>query len=183
MKSQENNLNFNFIPWVNIGIYKTQLLNLDLKYWVEKLYSYQNVISTEIKSNDSGYQSNSKIHLNPDFFPLVTIVNKAFQSIFSNPNKQINAMWFNISPFGAFNHIHTHFSPYSHPEMTYSGVLYLKVPKNSGNINFFSPIELNERRTIIPQEKDILIFPSIFPHSVNPNLSQEDRISIAFNFN
>lgn len=80
-----------------------------------------------------------------------------------------------------------------------SGVLYFKVPKNSGNIIFHSPHfnyciyprinipfeKWNMYNTSIwtfpIQEKQLLIFPSNLFHSVENNLSNETRICLSFN--
>ena len=37
--------------------------------------------------------------------------------------------------------------------------------------------------TIPPKENMLLVFPSWVPHAVETNLSNEDRISLSFNFN
>ena len=34
---------------------------------------------------------------------------------------------------------------------------------------------------IMPRSGLLILFPSFLPHSVNPNLSEEERISISFN--
>ena len=81
-----------------------------------------------------------------------------------------------------------------------SGVLWVKAPKNSGNIIFESPYmwsgdteinsytedfkKLNKQYQIHyfePEEGSLLIFPSYIRHSVSENKSNEDRISVAFN--
>ena len=80
----------------------------------------------------------------------------------------------------------------------FSGVFYLKVPKNSGKINFMNPNRLTEyhfdsnrvenyssctssSRWYDPQVAKMIIFPACVEHYVEGNNSDEDRISIAFN--
>ena len=102
--------------------------------------------------------------------------------------------WFNVN--NKFNYNDTHNHPFSY----FSGCLYLKVPKNSGDIIFNRPdtlgstIKFNNQKVnentfctyhITPQPKLLLIFPSYLIHSVESNLTEDEdseRISISFNF-
>ena len=102
--------------------------------------------------------------------------------------------WKNINGPGNFNVKH------NHPRSDLSGVLWIKTPKNSGNIVFTSPHFFNRYQEIdsytdefkynsnsyisyyfIPKEGHILIFPSFLEHEVEINKSDEDRISYSFN--
>ena len=102
--------------------------------------------------------------------------------------------WMNINPKGADNEKHTH------PSCAFAGVIWLKIPENSGNLYFYSPfghissdeimsydpnfaISFNIPPTTftVPKEGKMLIFPSYLEHSVSENNSDEDRISISFN--
>lgn len=95
------------------------------------------------------------------------------------------------------NFAHSHI----HANSLLSGVVYLNVPENSGNITFtkdykhnniFFPnifIEFEEFSEvncgefwIKPTEGTILIFPSNVLHSVAKNISNENRYCLAFNF-
>jgi uncharacterized protein (TIGR02466 family) len=102
--------------------------------------------------------------------------------------------WFNIN--NKFNHNAVHNHPFSY----FSVCLYLKVPKNSGDIVFNRPDILentipvkrgnfNENTwslySIPPYPKMLLIFPAYLNHSVESNLTEDadsERISISFNF-
>jgi len=83
-----------------------------------------------------------------------------------------------------------------HPNCHLSAAYYVKAKENCGKIKFYDPLDqrlikaprksvqndLNiEAVTFTPQEGDLLIFPSYFHHSVEENLSGEDRIVISFN--
>ena len=102
--------------------------------------------------------------------------------------------WKNINEPGNFN------VPHCHPISDLSGVLWIKAPKNSGNIVFESPEIFNRYRELdsysdefrydsnvymtyyfTPKEGNILIFPSNLQHEVKENKSNEDRISYSFN--
>ena len=104
--------------------------------------------------------------------------------------------WKNINEPGNFNISH------SHPRSHFSGVLWIKTPKNCGNIVFESPEIFNRYQELdsysdefalktnsymtyffYPKEGKILIFPSSLSHQVEENKSDEDRISYSFNIN
>jgi len=107
------------------------------------------------------------------------------------PNKQrIVAMWAIINKKNSFNIMHNHQNCYL------SAAYYVKKPERSGDISFFDPVEpktyrypekekgtfhSNQVVTLRPEEGNLLIFPSYLYHSVEPNLSDEDRIVISFN--
>ena len=108
--------------------------------------------------------------------------------------------WININSNGGSNNIHIH------PGSVYSGVYYIKIPKDKRKAGGFifhrefseifhhseaymgkfkegykeTPADF-KRSEITPKEKTLIIFPSWFPHSVGINQTDEDRISIAFN--
>ena len=87
-----------------------------------------------------------------------------------------------------------------HHNSLISGVLYLKVTENSGDLVFhrnaldlvpFPPaLDLDIDKFNIyncktwghrPKTNDICLFPSVLQHSVDPNESDEERCSLAFN--
>ena len=103
--------------------------------------------------------------------------------------------WVNINSKFDFNY------PHFHAGFNLSGVYYLKIPqgnqKNSGLIQFLDPrgsVEhfaqgvpellkpFENQFSIVPHENLLIIFPSWLQHFVTPNLEDEDRISMAFNF-
>ena len=109
-------------------------------------------------------------------------------------NKFINPtiyMWLNVNSKGDSNIRHTHFNS----SILLSGVFYVKVPPNSGNIRFYDPrgisihnppdnryyFDGSEYNYITPKEGMLLFFPSWFEHSVEENKSDEERMSIGFN--
>ena len=102
--------------------------------------------------------------------------------------------WKNINEPGNFNVKH------NHPRANLSGVLWIKTPKDSGNIVFTSPQLFNKFQELDsykdefryntnsymtyyfpPTEGIILIFPSSLEHEVEVNKSDQDRISYSFN--
>ena len=102
--------------------------------------------------------------------------------------------WVNINKPNSYNRKH------HHPTCDLAGVLWIKSPKDCGNIVFENPHEF-QMFTLIesyteefkkdnnyyhswffsPIEGRLLIFPSHLVHSVDENKSNEDRISVSFN--
>ena len=102
----------------------------------------------------------------------------------------INNMWAIINTGGSANLRH------QHGNSTISGAYYVRAPKNSGDIIFYDPRPapvytypkavnpnlLNAQvNGISPKEGALVLFPSYLDHSVNENLSNEERIVISFN--
>lgn len=96
---------------------------------------------------------------------------------------ELKNAWVNINGTSSWNATHTHFADLS-------CCLYLKVPKPESNIGFvrsdgiYSPALMQatgDTVKITPRVRDVLIFPSHLMHFVEPNLSKQDRISVAFN--
>ena len=103
---------------------------------------------------------------------------------------KINNMWAIINTGGSANLRH------QHGNSTISGAYYVRAPKNSGDIVFYDPRPapvyshpnvitpnlLNAQvNSISPKEGALVLFPSYLDHSVNENLSNEERIVISFN--
>lgn len=95
--------------------------------------------------------------------------------------------WFNVNKKGCYNVKH------KHPDSFMAGCFYLKVPEDSGTITFYREdlvgnFEFETKRNkrefeVMPSEKLFITWTSMLPHSVGVNHSDDDRISIAFNFN
>ena len=151
------------------------------------------------KSNVHGWQS-------PDLYAdsnnlLNHIITDSLNDYFSKeeifkPNLTIklSSLWININPRGASNTMH------SHPGCHMSGVFWIKCPDQCGDIMFdnhqgysdsaciTNHSEIIQQRcnlyhtySIMPEEGKILVFPSSLRHLVQPNASNEDRISASFN--
>ena len=103
---------------------------------------------------------------------------------------KINNMWAIVNTGGAANLRH------QHGNSTISAAYYVRAPENSGDIVFYDPRPapiysypnisapnfLNAQvNSISPKEGALVLFPSYLDHSVNENLSQNERIVISFN--
>ena len=145
-----------------------------------------------IVSNRGGWQSRDFVKDDKIF----SIIGKIFCEL-PILNKEISFSldcWFNINKKGSYNTKHVH------PTSDFSGVFWLKTSMNCGNIVFESPNNFSSFREIQsytekfktdtgcthgysfnPVEGKMLIFPSSLEHEVQPNESDEDRISVSFN--
>ena len=157
------------------------------------------------KSNAGGWHSENTLfkRKEPNIRSLCDLfLNAANQSVLrfvpSFPFDKYNLLpegWVNIGSKLSFNF------PHFHPGYNLSGVYYLKVSKarsgHSGLLQFLDPrgsvkpfsqgvreLEkaFDDKFTIRPDENLLIIFPSWLHHWVTPNLEDEERISMAFNF-
>jgi uncharacterized protein (TIGR02466 family) len=147
-----------------------------------------------ILSNNGGWQSTD---LNLDDLialkPIKEIINQKIFELSKNigPNVELKLdnCWLNINYKGNSNNTHVH------PLCLFSGVIYISVPENSGQITFYAdsaskhyPPIINDKSDLFfqsvnyaPENGKILLFPAWLSHSVSENMSDEPRISIAFN--
>lgn len=148
------------------------------------------------KTNRNGWHSNVNMHSMPEYKKLVDILFEMQHEIYNQEalasEPVLGNMWANINYQGGYNAVHIH------PNCLWSGVYYVKAPKLSGNLYFedprtmslmtlpkrTQPLPINLRRTIEvePKEGRVIMFPAWLNHGVNPNDSDEIRISVAFNF-
>ena len=103
----------------------------------------------------------------------------------SKQKTKIAAMWAIINIGGASN------SRHHHGNSDISAAYYVRAPKNCGEIVFYDPRpapvyfhplstkpnSLNAmQNSVNPVEGGLVLFPSYLDHSVNPNISNEERI-------
>ena len=103
---------------------------------------------------------------------------------------KITSMWAIINSGGNANARH------HHGNSAVSGAYYVRAPKDSGDIVFYdprpAPIYFHPKsnkpnllnamvNSISPAEGVLVLFPSYLDHSVNANLSNDERIVISFN--
>jgi uncharacterized protein (TIGR02466 family) len=175
-----------FIPFVT-PIWKFTL-DGDFQKEISTCYEIESKLPSNFKSNLGGYQS-PEVDINVYFeslrgklFPMLKAISDDIQM-----NLSLTDLWVNINRKNSFNRVHLH------GNSAFSGVLYLKTNSNSGQIVFLNPTmaeafpiddtikDFYGNYSFVPVVGDVLVFPSYLSHYVNPNLSDEDRISIAFN--
>ena len=188
------NLFFSTPVWVSkIDNYKET--NEKIYHYIKNLHSADN--KGIIKSNVKGWHSddfNMKDKNVIDFIRLISPnINSALNDMNWDISKQtvkISNMWAIINTGGASN------SRHHHGNSDISAAYYVRAPKNSGEIVFYDPrpapvfshpLSTNSNslnamvNSITPVEGGLVLFPSYLDHSVNANLSNEERIVISFN--
>ncbi len=192
------NLEYDFDRLFSIPMH--MLLIDDFDATRNKLIDYAyNLKEKDIKghtaSNRGGYQS--KIFNVHDFNDVLhdLLINVISNIPAFKKNVSINCRaWVNINPPKSYNVKHCH------PGCDIAGVLWIKAPKKCGDIVFYSPFDFTSYREIhsykedfkketkfhrhykyTPREGMMLLFPSHLQHKVEPNQTDEDRISVSFN--
>ena len=172
-------------------------VNLDNRLFENAVIQWSQKDQGIKRTNLKGWHSETDMHKIPVFKPLVDELFKMQHEIYKeewlDKEPMIGNMWANINPPGAMNR------PHIHPNSHFSGVYYIKAPKNSGQIVFNDPRTLSHmllptriEKTppsylwrevrVDPLEGRILMFPSWLWHCVDPNESNDIRISVSFNF-
>ena len=149
------------------------------------------------KTNMNGWHSTTEMHLRPEYQQLVQELYKMQEEIYQEEwldrQPKLGNMWANINYPGGYNR------PHVHPNSLFSGVYYVKAPKDSGNLVCNEPRagaqlnmparkpgkppkELWREVHLEPKEGRIIMFPFYLWHNVEPNLSNDIRISVSFNF-
>lgn len=180
-------------------------LNLDTQIIKEECYKLKHQSKGRNISNKGGWQS---LDLTPTYLKSLNLfnlsdvgfkINKSLNFYLKTNNlplAYITSLWVNINPPSTYNLKH------SHPGSTFSGTYYIQTPKNSHSYLTFwrdrsfsdynmSPLnntssslpkpEYRSSHNITPVEDNVIFFPSYLEHSVEENMSTEDRISISFN--
>lgn len=163
----------------------------------------------EIKENDKGLQISNSLGYHSSYLDVSDNADDSLKKLISeivpltrsiieekfytDPKSKLFSLdaWININPKFSYNKQHTHGG-----NVVLSMVYYAKVPKNSGTFYFksqslrsdkISSLDIDKGnifstyRETLPLEGDLLVFPGWIDHGVNQNMSDEDRISYAFN--
>jgi uncharacterized protein (TIGR02466 family) len=150
-----------------------------------------------------GYTSYSSVDNLKYFFPifedLENLLDKHVAAFvedlqFNLNGKQIklDSIWINILPEGGFHTSHIH------PHSVISGTTYISVPEGASAIKFEDPRhsmmmaaptrepnareELKSYISVTPEEGEVLLWESWLRHEVPMNMSEEERISVSFNY-
>ena len=156
----------------------------------------------EHKTNSGfGWHSKTDMDKRKEYKPLIDELFKMAEECNKDfgiqPKLGLGNMWANINPTYSYNKTHTH------PNSMWSGVYYIKVPKNSGKLfledprpgpNTHMPKRVNNLPEQLwrvcayePVEGRMIFFPSWLPHGVDINMNTEKgeknwRISVSYNF-
>ena len=120
-----------------------------------------------------------KTHHIPELSSLIDEAVSLAENIVHTQNLRAG-IWFNYMPPGASTTLHTH----DDDDELLSGVYYVNVPENSGNLIIYNNTKDNEQEKIeiTPVAGDFIFFKPDVRHEVSKNNSNEHRLSIAFNF-
>ena len=173
-----------------------QNCNLDLEQLERKCRDHMVTEPSNNKSNVGGYQGHYfNLHNMGSYMDdnsLYTLIEKNIPSLDSKPIQNFKYQaWINVHTFGASNERHNHDS---HAGTFMSGVFYVKCPEGCGKIRFYDPRphintapdmryynDANTYHWFTPVPNTLIMFPAWLEHDVEPNQSQEERISISFN--
>jgi len=150
-----------------------------------------------VRTNVQGWHSHTTMQDMPEYKKLVSMLYAAQKTIYDQEHLDsepvLGNMWANINPPGGMNRAH------QHPNSLWSGVYYIKAPKNSGHLKIDDPRSVASMTR--PRQKDgekparlfretnyepiagrLIMFPGWLVHCVDPNESNDIRISVSFNF-
>ena len=149
------------------------------------------------RTNVQGWHSTTDMHEKPEFKKLVNMLYDCQKTVYEQEYYEsepyLGNMWANINPPGGSNRAH------QHPNSLWSGVYWIKTPKNCGELKIDDPRSVACMTR--PRQKDTkkpdrlwrethyepiagrcIMFPSWLMHCVDPNKSNDIRISVSFNF-
>lgn len=185
------------IPLFPTFVFKTQLKEADYRRINASIKSRLDTLSTAMGAPAAGYkwQTEQRLHELEEFAELVSVVEGASAGVLQwlrvvHSGIRITGCWANISAPGAGHKQH------NHPNNYLSGVYYVQADEGARHITFDDPrpqtnviapvvsetLEQNAGQIHLGVREGLLVlFPSWLNHSVPPNRSTRERISIAVN--
>ena len=170
----------------------------ELNSYLEKhIVEWSNQDKGVSKTNINGWHSKTDMNHKKEYEPLIKelfqMQNEIIQEEHLDIEPKLGNMWANINPPGGYNQMHLH------PNSLFSGAYYIKASPNSGRLALMDPrpgVQQNmppRKKVKLPRElwRDtyydpvpgrIIMFPSWMWHKVEPNKSNDIRISVSFNF-
>ena len=149
------------------------------------------------KTNMNGWHSTTDMHIKPEYKVLVDelyqMQHEIFQEEWLDRRPKLGNMWANINYSGGYNR------PHVHPNCLFSGVYYVKTQPQCGELVVNDPRpgtqtmlptrkpgkppkHLWREARIEPIQGRLIMFPAWLWHCVEPNQSNDMRISVSFNF-
>ena len=173
---------------------KIKLDNKSILQYCKKLKKEDKGIN---RSNIGGWHSSElkdKCIELQNLFNEITEKGNIFAKQIGKKNKiNISKIWININNYKDYNQSHFHANCFL------SGVYYVDIFEKGGNIIFDNPaqdlIDSNWDTTdidnfttvnsstysLVPDIGDLVLFPAWLKHKVEPNMTNQDRVSISFN--
>ena len=185
-----------FFPTI---IYIKDLPNAnELNPYLEKhILDWSNQDKGVSKTNVNGWHSQTDMNQRKEYEPLIQelfqMQNEIIEEEHLDIEPRLGNMWANINPPGGYNQSHLH------PNSLFSGAYYVKAQPNSGRLSLMDPrpgvqqCMPNRKPGNLPRELwretyydpipgRFIMFPSWMWHKVEPNQSNDIRISVSFNF-
>ena len=181
--------------------FPTSIFGKDIKLDNDKLaqdiVSWSNQDQGVQKTNYKGWHSTTDMALKPEYHSLVNelviMCKEVFKEEWLDREPVLGNMWANINPKDGMNR------PHIHPNSLFSGVYYVKSNPEAGKLKIYDPRpgaqivmparlegqppkHLWREASIDPFPGRIIIFPAWLWHAVEPNESNDLRISVSFNF-
>lgn len=179
------------------SFFASDLLDLDNKALAEYCQRVREEDPGRVVSNQGGWQSNLIEKIGPELQNLYNSVMARVDAVNTNigydgPKVRTQTLWININGKEHYNEIH------DHPSSFYAAVYYVKAAKDQGSIKFHHPMPFFSNYSTMnkiskygtfnstvwevePKSGLLLIFPAYLAHFVSRNMTDEERISIAFN--
>ena len=179
---------------IYIADIKHPTLNQELE---RDIMAWSNQDKGIVRTNVQGWHSTTNMHELPQFKKLVDMLYACQKTIYQQEHYEsepfLGSMWANVNPPGGMNRAH------QHPNSLWSGVYYIKAPKNCGHLKIDDPrasasmcrprqkegkkpSRLYRETHYEPIAGRCIMFPSWLIHCVDPNESKDIRISVSFNF-
>lgn len=193
-------------PWIEasdvIPMFPTLVWKIQLKAEFHDAIDAKILATLEAARRDlpelgpgQGWQSDQTLHERDEFRELISCVNTVGTSILrflriGYDAFEVTGCWATVLAKGATHKAH------SHPNNFLSGVYYVRTHPGADAINFHEPrnqasvirppvVELTaenaDQIVVKVANGTLLVFPSYLEHSVDANMSKEERISISFN--
>jgi len=181
-------------------IYIKEIPNADKlnQYLEQRITQWSQSDKGEQKTNAGGWHSKTDMNKRKEYNPLTMELFNMQQEIYQKQKLDLKPvlgnMWANINYPGCYNR------PHVHPNALFSGVYWIKTPKNSGSFMAYDPrpgihmsmptrteekhlpAELWREVQYSPKAGTCMMFPAWLWHEVKPNKSNDTRISVSFNF-
>jgi uncharacterized protein (TIGR02466 family) len=172
-------------------------IKLDNDKLAQHIIDWSNQDQGVQKTNYKGWHSTTDMANKGEYQLLVNELNTMCKEVFNEEwldrEPVLGNMWANINPKDGMN------QPHIHPNSLFSGVYYVKSNPQAGRLKIYDPrpgaqIVMPARlqgqppkhlwrdANLDPFPGRIIMFPAWLWHSVEPNQSNDLRISVSFNF-
>ena len=172
-------------------------IKLDNDKLAQDIINWSNQDPGVSKTNVKGWHSTTDMASKPEYQNLVNelmiMCKDMFKEEWLDREPILGNMWANINPKEGMN------QPHIHPNSLFSGVYYIKSNPQAGRLKIYDPrpgaqivmpVRLEGKppkhlwrdANLDPIPGRIIMFPAWLWHSVEPNQSDELRISVSFNF-